>query len=37
MLDSTVLYRDSGHLNDAGSRAIGESLAAKGIRLQTVK
>ncbi len=37
MLDSTVLYGDSGHLNDAGSRAIGESLAAKGIRLQTVK
>ena len=36
VLGGTVLYRDGSHLNDAGSRAIGEALLAKGIRLQAI-
>jgi peptidoglycan/LPS O-acetylase OafA/YrhL len=29
-----VLYRDASHLNDVGSRLIGEVLVASGVRLQ---
>jgi peptidoglycan/LPS O-acetylase OafA/YrhL len=30
---STLLYRDAAHLNDAGSRLIGQALVAQGVRL----
>ncbi|MDB5243536.1 MAG: acetyltransferase [Spirosoma sp.] len=33
MIGNVPLYRDSGHLNDIGSRMIGKMLIAKGIRL----
>lgn len=33
MLGNTLLYRDGGHLNDIGSRLIGESLLQRGVRL----
>ncbi|WP_194712684.1 acyltransferase family protein [Noviherbaspirillum soli] len=33
MIGNVPLYRDSGHLNDMGSRLIGKMLLEKGIRL----
>ena len=33
MLNFIPLYRDEGHLNDVGSRLIGESLISKGVTL----
>lgn len=33
LIGDTLLYRDSGHLNDIGSRLIGQSLLRKGISL----
>jgi peptidoglycan/LPS O-acetylase OafA/YrhL len=36
VLGGTVLYRDGAHLNDVGSRLIGEALLARAIRLQPV-
>lgn len=32
-LDGVLLYRDSGHLNDIGSRLVGQRLLAMGIAL----
>lgn len=36
ILQNTLLYRDSSHLNELGSRLIGELLIQKGISLVTV-
>jgi hypothetical protein len=33
MIGNVPLYRDSGHLNDIGSRLIGKKLVEKGIHL----
>lgn len=36
MLAGTPLYRDDGHLNDAGSRLLGQHMVAAGMRLPGV-
>jgi hypothetical protein len=33
VLQGQLLYRDAGHLNDAGSRLVGELLLQRGIGL----
>lgn len=36
VLSGTLLYRDSAHLNDLGSRLLGERLVSAGIRIKQI-